>query len=699
MKQINYYLGALAVASLGLWSCSSDDLRGEEPNGPGTDVERTVYVNVAIHGENPGSRAAGDNGNPDENTSGDFEDGTNESTVNSCYLVFYDAAGNTVGGVVNVTDPGFAEVAAPNGTVQTQAKKVVAVTLQQGDQNPAQVMCYINPANPADLQNPLSTVQTVTRDAVTINGTGNNILFPMSNSVYYPAADGATGFAENPVMAVQIPDECIFDTQKAAQDELDNATSKKVIDIYVERYAAKLQMNVGADAVKDYATFTTGDGALGTAAGAADVPVVLSFKIDGWDLNGEAKTTYAVKSFRQATEAGQIANDNYTFSVLNGRINAETFSYENGVVTAAGEMTGPWIWNNPDYHRSYWACSPVYFQSEYPEVLSDYDKDNSNQIFKSWTQIVEGGKNMGQYYYFKETTSGIPALKSKNPNAAIPTIALVGHYEMTVNGTPVTGNPTFYTYLRAGDNDTPVVYFANATDNEGSATAASAVAGGLSMHKRFLWQTTVLYHNIATAGEVASFERMSAGNEAELKAMVRATTITRPSDKVLGDVKMTSVARTLQLTGDDLTGIYINDNGKPKAIVADDVEIADEDKDKQIHLTDANRILWRNVGTCNLYTEAAGKFTIPVKHLGWYRTGNPQRDAETIDMSKAHVGDFGLVRNHAYSISVSKIEGLAAGIGGKSDEIIPPADTRDVYTAYRINILRWAVVPTQNVEL
>ena len=48
---------------------------------------------------------------------------------------------------------------------------------------------------------------------------------------------------------------------------------------------------------------------------------------------------------------------------------------------------------------------------------------------------------------------------------------------------------------------------------------------------------------------------------------------------------------------------------------------------------------------------------------------------------------------------MTEISGLAAGIPDKSHDIIPPADTKDVYMAYRINVLRWAVVPVQGVKL
>lgn len=668
MKKINYYLGALALASLSLGACSSDKLAGEEPNGPDTKTERTVYVNIAVHGDAAGSRASASNGNPEDNAT-DFGDPVgNEGKVNSCYLVFYDGTGNVVGEIAQVNGS-FESVAVGNGTVESRLQKVVPVTLQAGQENPTQVMCYINPANPSDLQNPLATVQTITRDAVTIPETDGN-LFPMSNSVYYDATNGLK-------MAVKIPAESVFTTQEAAQAALTATNPTNIIDIYVERYAAKLTMQ-GIATPTEYITATTSDAALGAAT---EVEVELNFTVDGWALNGEAKNTFAVKSFREASTDGQILPNNYTFTGLNAEINP------NG---------GDWTWNNANFHRSYWACSPVYFQAEYPEVLNDYDPTVMNQTFLSYNDVINGKGFKADDtapHYFKETTVGTHGLQSANPNAAVASVIIVGHYSVTVNGTP-TPEPTFYTYVR-GTNGNPTVYF-EGTGND----AASTVAGGLSMQKRFLWQTTVLYKNTAAEGAAPNYVRMSAGVLDDLHAMVGATRIERPTDAVLGETKMASRALTLQLTGDNLTGIFINDNGTPKQIVADNTENFDEAT--QVKLTRANQILWQNVGSCNKYEAGAGFFNIPVKHLGYYRQSNnttAATNAATIEVADASVGDFGMVRNHSYQINVTKIEGLAEGIGDKANPIIPPADTKDVYMAYRINVLRWAIVPVQNVEL
>ena len=70
-----------------------------------------------------------------------------------------------------------------------------------------------------------------------------------------------------------------------------------------------------------------------------------------------------------------------------------------------------------------------------------------------------------------------------------------------------------------------------------------------------------------------------------------------------------------------------------------------------------------------------------------------------IDWSNLQVGDLGIVRNHSYSVNVTAINGLGTAISDYEAPIVPPADTKEQYVSYKVNILKWAVVPAQNVEL
>lgn len=58
-----------------------------------------------------------------------------------------------------------------------------------------------------------------------------------------------------------------------------------------------------------------------------------------------------------------------------------------------------------------------------------------------------------------------------------------------------------------------------------------------------------------------------------------------------------------------------------------------------------------------------------------------------------------MVRNHTYDIEVESITGLGTGIGTPTDPIIPPAESKDYYVKYKVNVLKWALVPSQKVLL
>ena len=73
--------------------------------------------------------------------------------------------------------------------------------------------------------------------------------------------------------------------------------------------------------------------------------------------------------------AGGIMTDNYTFFAANEVIN---------------KNSGNWVWNNPAYHRSYWACSPAYFAAKYPEVASDVDPAVLHQKYYTYAELENG---------------------------------------------------------------------------------------------------------------------------------------------------------------------------------------------------------------------------------------------------------------------------------------------------------------------
>lgn len=745
-KFCKYFLGLPAVA---LMSACSDDVLEEGGKGAVSEENQTLYVSMNIIGDSPtGSRAAADNGYPG---AGDFEDGTHggaddpipsENLINNAYFVFYDEDGEVVGDIVPVEldDTHLSETLIGN-TVERSYKSVVAVGVKKGEKMPTQVICYINPISPSTLQNPLNVIQTISRTSAwsTVGGS-NTKYFAMSNSVFYPRKSGeTTGLAPAdglPQVAMPIPEGYLYTTEAAAEDALG---TDNTLNIYVERYATKLQFK--AKDPTDYKTATrvykrnADDSGYQTAVGTSTTPLVtLSFVPQYWAVNAESNRTYVIKSFRQENEQGEILADNYTFGALNARINPNTYNaddlewnYGEGSTTLGANNR--WDWNAPENNRSYWGMSPAYYTSEYPEVSSDLKDITVNQKYISYNELKTPNNGIGfaatntTPQYFRETTVSYRALNSKNPNAAVASVIYVGQYNLNIAGAPaVPAGTSFYTYLSGNvpDNDVkedrPYIYF-DTMRGEGG-TVKSDVQGGESMLLRFLAQATILYRK-STEEEKdnggGEYTRLSISRDTDIEMMLDALQVSEISDEVKiaydgnhkTKLKLQNNARSLQfVNAEDAEDIYIVTGGGYMQIVADDATNFNENT--QVRLTDANITLMRQVGLSYYYKTGHAYYSIPVKHFGWYRKGNEnyynadgtkKDNAAHINWNIVRVGDFGMVRNHSYSVSVQEIVGLASGIGDDDNPIVPPANTTDYFMAYSVNILKWAVVPVQDVNL
>lgn len=725
MKTIKLFAGAAAVLALGLASCSDDKL--DNGGSDVAEIDHTMYLNVAISSTNGfGSRAYEDNAYEGGDTP-EFDPGTPvESTIGTAYFVFYEEElgpdgktgtgkpGKQVGEIAVVSNLTTTDVTDDaTGSVTKSCISVVPVSVRKGDHEPKFVMCYVNPVTPANIQNPIDYIETLTRQEVT-TGSGANMRFPMSNSVYYDA-DG------NLVRATEIGNGKLYNSEAEAKEEAEKNGDNARVQIFVERYAAKVNFSVAQS-----------DAAIpGYDAGEGEEKFTLKFVPEYWAVNAEGKTSYITKSYRAQAAGGAILGSNYTYAAANSAINTRFESATSGASTLLA-ATDQWAWNNAGLHRSFWGCSPAYYSTQYPEVASDIDPANpdkyeliyltENQVRNGYGNLVSG-TNAKLTDYFRETTTGTVGLTSKNPAAAVPSIALYGKYTITPTTTGATAlpaNTSFYTYMKNSDGNANIYFdvVSKETDATGAANGNSAVTGGTSMMRRFINQLSVLVKRTGTntEGDPYVFTQFDPSKTPDLQYLVSNLSIIRPDDAVLttgvtgeaveDQVKLAARRRTIQLNAaptqsqTDAAGFtlcYASGNSYVPVTTA--------------NLTDVNKIIMQNVGYADYYNQASAYFNIPIKHLGWYRKGNLNRtgktengtttytDNTTINWNNVMVGDFGLVRNHVYSINVTTIKGLGTAIADPTDPTVPPAETTDYFVAYRLNILNWAIVPTQNVDL
>lgn len=633
MKKTSFLYGALGLMTLGLAACNSDV---PEMTGNGVAQNDEVrYLRVAI-------------ANPATSRAAEFENGTaEENAVGELYFRFYDAAGNPIeSGTTQLENVEFDDVTPANGNVGKVKEVVLQLTLPRGSAYPSYVVCFINPVNYDEISNKSGNMSSL-RDEFRSAFLDNAKNFAMNNSVYY-GNDPISGAGNVKMFGAPILTGQLFTSETDALA----ATGEDIVSIYVERYAAKVRLTIADEAVKPV---TVGD-------------YTLTFVPEVWTVNADAPTMYASKRFEDTNAA------------------STTIPTYNQVQTMLGGWT---TWNDAANHRSYWACSPSYYATEFPQVSDDIIDIaptgttgagvalapfalryySYNQIKATTgpgagvTAFNNGGTN---WKYTMENTVGRQAFQSANPKAAVPSVLIVGHYDLTTGGntTALTTGDGFCIYNGK-------IYFRNNVP-------ANAAAGATTMLTEFLNQNKVLAIN----------EDGTLLNYANSAAVRSAFVVAHPAKDVRDIQPIPHRYVTLQLTSVPATGLYYKPAGSDtwKQATVDD-------------LTYINTLLWQQLGNASSYTQGKCYFSLPIQHLGISENDintNPIDADGVLDWTKVRVGDFGLVRNHVYSLGVSEISGRATGIEDLDNPLVPSVDETNYWIKYQINILNWRLVPEQN---
>lgn len=649
MKKSNLLFSAVMALAMGsLASCSSDDLvtdiQGQETT---VDHDQVRYLNVTI-------ASAGGVGT--RGIDGNFETGTaEENKVNSMTFVFYDAAGEPTGQVHKPTAADIAEGTFTPGTgsVNKIWTSTVPVELSQGDNLPAYVMCFINPINDTDLINAsLDKVEGIKRQAVVTNGG-----FPMSNSVYY-GKNPITGEEHARMIASPIVTGQLYTNQEDAAKP-----DAQGIKIFVERYAARIDLTLAPGAIlpnEDVEGYQ------------------LKFFPEAWRPNAIDQELYAVKRY--------------------GLIENGIANYKPGYAALVGRLGDSW-WNEPGNYRSYWGCSPSYFENEYPKVSDDItdvvgDNAHTDQYpydlhYFNYNQIK--GSNNGSRavtlqpskewdatsgfngtFYARETTTAVEAwqdAKEYNPKATIVSAVIVGKYQVTpTDGEALPLGTTFYLY---GKTDKKWNLYLDDADGVSNGIKAAM----LENQNVVLQEVDGVYTPIRTAENFI---------------------VDHPS-KGVRDIKGQPVAGrlvALQLKEVPTEALYYYDTD-----ILDYEIITADNLDK----VNSNLLA---AGYARKYGEGLCYFSIPIEHLGIYKNapegeyGDGYKNADgSYNFENCPAGSFGIVRNHAYNININSISGLATALRDENQPIVPPMDEVSYYISARLNILNWRIVPPQSVDL
>lgn len=672
MRKLYLISGVIGLAALGLTGCSHDDLPKQAEV---VDHDQTRYLAVAISSPtNYMTRAEGDN----------FEYGTaEENKVNSLYFVFYDADGKVVsyknmnGTGSNPTDN------ATNNNVARFWTSVVPIEMTRGQKVPQYVMCFVNPVEIADLTTKtLTDLDLETRSAVK---TGNG--FAMSNSVYY-GFNPVTGQNHVRVMATPILEGKLFSTEQEAENAL---KTDAILDIYVERYAAKINLTMTPDALGEGypVKLINEDGTFKESK--------ITFTPEYWRPNAVDRTTYVTKAFATSPNAdGSVTNVNATYAAVNE-------AFLNTGMSGEG-LTG---WNDPTNFRSYWGCSPSYYANAYPECsdnITDQGARPYDLKYFRYNELENGVNTAGQTvgdpaikwdndkgftgaFYSRETTASIANIHGGtadnpvNSKAVVASAVIVGNYAINPEDKSADADPegTFYLY---GKNQGVDICYQNLS----------------SVKNAMIGNQAVLFTDIEGTDPVTDAQYFVVKHPAQ---EVRANYNNAVSGRLV----------TLQLTAETLAekdAVYYYDEE------ANDgeggyVPISATDEDLANKLIAANRLLWASTSTAQIFYKGLAFFSVPIRHLGWDKnvdanapllTENTTSGRPSVyNWGNLRLGDLGVVRNHVYNLEITAINGLGIGLENETQPMVPPMDPDNYYVAARLNVLQWRIVGKQSVTL
>ena len=408
----------------------------------------------------------------------------------------------------------------------------------------------------------------------------------------------------------------------------------EMVQIYVERVAAKVALTTIGE-VNDYPAYLYDD-----------TEVQLSFTPNKWGVQATAKKSYLVK--------------------------------QNTIEDPAAWMKSPNNSQNINNYRSYWATSWGYNETD-PVFLPSGDPEEYNKILDETETLLDyttygelantiAASDETPYAseavdYVLENTFPASRLNTKdlpganvvaklgyNPWSAVTSIVLAGTYTVTY-GDDYEGDKSFeegadfYLLPKAKlDPDDQKFKIVQQILTEDQAIAAMLALASYITNE----------DNTALTAEDVNLATYYAGENKE-----------NPAN-----------SRYLQLNESaDAEDTYYKING----VSGKTVEEVNEELLK--------------IGPAKLYAGGKAFFYIPLKH--YYAT---ETNAQYLPLDDVVEGNYGIVRNNWYSLSVNKISGLGTGVG--SDEDIPvPDPEEDAYAIDAVlNVLQWHM-RNQSVDL
>lgn len=623
MKLSNVIMGIGVIALMS--ACSNDE---PTKGGPTEQPGNRTFLQVNI--------------TSNDSRDGEYEYGSAlEHNVTDAQFFFFDENGIYVGKAQKWEDQG----AGTTENIEWIGKNVIVLDNQESNTYPTWVMTVLNAP---DFSIPArATLAQASRELRnwenTIQGTD---YFVMSTTSFYgkPAGDPThyddetTEAGETYFVTRLTENDFIKYDPNVGRPEADDVADANVVDIYVERLAAKVELTFAAedgsnlvetlsDGSQIFKTDVTLMGEVndgeGLEGGVAATPVFV--KVFGWDLSATAPMSYLSKQLKSEWKSA-----------------------------------APWAtWNHTDWFRSYWAQSTVYEEAE--PVLNH---KNYNELSLSLTNTAAANARPTNVAYCNENTNTAENIIVNNlPVAGKTTSALIkaqlcvknaaGEY---VGINAIKYNGSLFTYDRYKAYVLDQVNRGNGYLNLWTKNADGSYSQIGTESVKFQLATSVLADNALSA------------------------IFTNHSD-------LTGTGKILVVADLDAATTYYEKTGETDELGNPVFEpIADAATTLNTLLAAQQKVAAEAFGG-----EGTGAgamyYAIPVEH------------ETTVDNTET--GYYGVVRNHWYRLTVSNIIKVGHGVFDPDNEDIIPDEPENprYFVAARINILSWKVVKQNNIIL
>lgn len=295
-------------------------------------------------------------------------------------------------------------------------------------------------------------------------------------------------------------------------------------------------------------------------------------------------------------------------------------------------------WNDPQNFRSYWAKSTNYGTGYYPTTYNSSDNPYYGKDGVTLNYIPYSGLKvqLGGHAYCRENTNNVQTIKN------LPSTA------------------------------TTVLLGARITDEKGDAI-------------------TLYNYKVALYAELDSY-KAAALNDYEAKnpdKIIWKKTMENNETKYtqVGTADLDTVA-----TADGFAHLELKDAenyyyGAKATINDNSTAVTTEEANKLLNGTEPHKYDTE----CNFYRNGMMYYHIPIEHL--------RESDKTAAEYTMKDGDYGVVRNHYYIITINSIKNLGKSVHDPDEEIVPNEDdSKNYYVAAKINVLSWKVV-NQTVDL